>query len=557
MILTDVLANPGNSGGPFINAQGRLVGMLTLGMQSDARTNDTALVPGYLIQEMIKAAFQRGKIGTDVDMRPFYELFVNRDRLWEIPGFERMAGQDCVVLKRSGRICGAAADPVCTWRSPLGNIEVPTSAMAYVVADDDGATAFIDGGDRFRIEGGGTFRFVPPGGEAVAVDLADLKSISFRQPENKPAPPQGPASVISGNNYRLSLTDLSGEVAFKTELGVTLKVPAANIMGIGEENGDRMLQTEGGSRMTGEFADHRIQAKLAWAGTPVTFTFGRIENVDIAKINFAERGRSGELSLAESMKDSDPRLRRIAELIDANDLAAAEPMIVELNGSSALRDFSKERKEQLQALQGELELRKGRFSEAEQIFKKLRRPKNENVCWMARSRLAMLEQYPDGHFESGSISEPAVFKQCGRRLAGEYERKGAVTVEELEGTTADSRGDYTKAVKRAEQAEEQILIANRLTGGTTEELVIRLWRALARLHGSEIGRLNAEKQKVQEERRDDRGRTEFAQRQATEAVARIDRFIEEAQSNVQQVEQKIGAAGFIIDDPDRDVVDKR
>ena len=565
MIWTDVLANQGNSGGPFVDAHGRLVGVLTLGSQSEARTNDTMLVPGDLVREMIRTAFERGKVAANVDIEPFYDLFVNGDRIWEIPAYARQEDQDCVILSTGSRICGSTADSTITWPSPLGDIEVPTSAMAYVLFSEgeDYAMAFVDGGDRFLVDYDARFRFAPPSADPVEIRLDDLAVVAFRKPADKPKPPEKPAYVITGDNYRLSLLDVSGKVPFKTALA-DFPVAAADFVAVSDEDGERVLHTRSGSRMLGSFGEHEVEAKLAWTGTPIKFTFAELENVRIKTVNYSRRVAAGEMPLAETLKDSDPRVVVIAELVDANDIPAAAGRLEAIMKSDAYRDMAKETQEQLQAMQGEFLMRSGKFNDAGEVFRRLRRARDDRVMWHARSRLAMLDRYSEGRYESGAISEPDVFRQAGRALAEEYTREGKRKVEELEridvlsptGSANLSRSDYRKALKRAEEAEEQLLIANRLTRGVTEELVVRLWRAEAGLHRGEIVRLNQEQGEVKEQERDDsRRRSEARRRQFEQKLERIARNIEEAQQALVEIQIKMRSAGFIIDDPDRDVVD--
>ncbi|MEE9296444.1 MAG: tetratricopeptide repeat-containing serine protease family protein [Phycisphaerae bacterium] len=560
MIETDVLANPGNSGGPFIDISGRLVGVLTLASQTEARTNTTMLIPGDLVLEMIGIAFRRSKVSAGVDIKPFYDVFVRRNGLWDLPVDDRLDQLDCVTLAKSGsRACGEVMGRAITWPSLLGDIKVPLSATAYFLNEEGRhGMVFLDGGDRFQVNTAeAEVKFTPEGGTAMDLDLDDVKWIAFRKPAAPPAVPQGLAYVIGGDTLHLSLLDVRGDVKFRSDFGnQVLSVPVNSVERIEEENRTRILYTTSGSRMSGQFDEHQLTGTLAWSGTPVRFSFAEMRQVAIRRIDYRKNQEAREIDLAKSLKTSDPRLVRIATLLDTSDVHAAGPLLDKLLDDRQYNALAREKKDQLRFLQGEYLLKSGQYDEAASVFKKLRRAKVDNVLWHSRARLAMLERYGDGKYDQADISRPDVFDRAARSLATEFRLEAAHGLDGIEKSEPDSRGEYLKLKRRAGQLEETLQIANRLTGGESDEYLLHLWRVTTRLHQLEGRRLTEQLAELQEQpgrsARGPGGRTlsESQRRRIEQKIAQIERDIEKAAEGIEALGVKIRQAGFIIDDPD-------
>ncbi len=555
-IVTDVLANPGNSGGPFIDVDGRLVGITTLAGQAEARSATTILIPADLTLTMIQRAFRRQRIPSGVDISPFYDLFVSDDRTWSLPKAARPDRLTCVTFNSGTRVCGSFVEKTMKWASPLGDIAVPTSAMAYVMVDDEHATVFLDGGDRFRVGRESRFMFTPEGGTGFPVDLEEVSWISFPRPAERPAWPEGPAFVIGGDDFHLSILGLSGNVRFRSDFGGggVLEVPAMSLERIDSEDSDRILSLKNGSRIIGRFESHELTGRLAWSGTPVKFSFEDIDRAAFRLVDYQEVGQSREINLSESLSTSDPRLVRIAHLLDTRDMAAAGPLLEELLQDRAYRSLAASKKDQVRFLQGEHLLRMGEFARSIEVFRTLRRAKDQNVRWHARARLMLLERFPDGMFENASIDQTEVFGRAARSLAAELRREAGHGLDGIEESTPDARSEYLKLLRQGEKVEEKLLIANRLTGGVSDEYLVRLWRVTGRLHGVEIRRLEEARQELAERREGPgpggRELTERRRRQIDQKIARSQRDTESATEAYAELQAKIQEAGFIIDDPD-------
>ncbi len=558
MIQTDVLANQGNSGGPFVNDKGQLIGVLTLGSQSEAQANTTMLVPGDLVHEMIQTSFRRGKVQAGVDLRPFYKLFLTEERAWDFPMFEREANRDCISVEGGARMCGAVAGETITLPTPLGEIEIPTSAMAYIVAEEDRMIAFVEGGDMLPFDPDETtLMFKPPGGKPREVPLGDVTHIGFRQSTGDVRIPSGESHVLMGSGMRLSLQDVTGKVAFEDEVFGEVQIPVSDVRNISGDF-DRVLATAGGSRMTGSFASHELGGKLSWCDRRgITFSFGDFDegDCDIRLVDYSENMRVREITLTETIQTSDERLLRIARALDKGDMDAAESLTRPLIAGDMYRSLTEEKQQQLRFLDGELMFRSGKLKESYSVFRKLDKDntKTANIRWSAKARMALMDRFEDGMVDGQPLSQPATYEGAGQQLAEVFVREAKLTIETLETTQVGKRSEYNKLLKRAEDAEDKLLVSSRLTAGQPEQYLVRLWRVVANLHRNELGRMQADRQKVEEELRQRGGRrNESRQRLLNQRLERLARDSEKATAGIQETQIKIREAGFIIDDPNKD-----
>ncbi len=567
-ITTNILVNQGNSGGPVVDVDGRLVGIATLAGGGDGgRSAIAILIPADLTMEMIRVAFEERKIPAGVDVEPFLDVLTDAQRVFQIPTTPRREDYACMTLEEGGGvICGASAEKDITWPTLLGDITVPSALCAYVLCDEDDeyGTVLLDGGDRFRIVlDKAVVPFTPTGGESRRAELNDdIASIAFALPQRQPEIPSGKVFLIGGADFHLALKDPSGDVKFDSAAG-EVSIPIEQVTRIEEtDGGDIGLHTNFGAKMIGSFVDHMLEGTLAWTGTRIKFSFKDITNAELRIVDFDQLAGRRELRLSDSLSTTDNRLVKLAGLLDAGDLAAAKPSLAEIVERDVFNKLSKQKKEEVGRLEGEVLMRSGEYEAAHAAFRKLLRADVEDVRWHANARCAMLERFADGRFEGGKISEVDVFERAAEVLADEHTREARRAIEEMEsrlgfGADAAKRTEYLKLVRRADQTEESLLIANRLRGGATEELLVRLWRDLADLHAIEISRLRIERQSLQEDSSGDRDAPESKRRQVERKLERFDGDVEKAAESYGEAKRKLSEAGFIIDDSDRDMRNER
>jgi len=498
---------------------------------------------------------------------PFLDLFISpTSRTYRLPTMKRRDGVACAATG-SAVLCGTPVEERTVWQTPLGEIELPNSALAYEVSGEDFGQLLLDGGDRIRIEREGSLDLKMAGDQTITVELDEVDAIAFSPPRQPPAVPKGEVLVIGGRDFRLSLKNASGTVAFEPDgASDVLQIPLSEVARIDKtEDDDTRLYTRRGSRMTGSFSEHTIKAELAWTGTPVELSFenvGDVEDLDltIKTVNYEELYRNGEPRLTKSLSTSDRRFVRLAEALERRDLESAKALLDKLRDHDTMRTFSKAKKEELSRLEGEYDFLSGAFNQADDVFRKLSRASVEDVRWHAQARTALLARYDDGKYHGKPLSDPQVFNQAGAELSREQIREAKRVLEEIEDTFNGPpvpRTEYNKLVRRSEQAEEMLLVANRLRGGTTEGLIVRLWRDTRNLHAREAFRLEQERKELAEGSRNrssnrSNRRLSSQTRQRDQKMRRLERDIQRAADAAAKLQAKIQQAGFIIDDSDRE-----
>ncbi len=560
-IVTSILADGGNSGGPVVDVEGRVVGIATLAGPGDTgSSNFTVLVPADLTKRMIQIALVGGKVSGKIDMFPFVDLFVGHDRIVEVPGRNRPEKGACVTMESGSVLCGEPEGETITWGGPLGELEIPTRLVAYMMRNDEYGMLLLDGGDRLRIDADeASIALRLAGNEATAIEMGDVKFASFGRPSERPPTPKGDVTVIGGADYNVSLVDPRGEVSFDVEAAGTVSVPVGDIAMIETtEDEEIRLHLKNGSKMTGEFAAHQIEATLAWSGTPITFSFENVESAVIKTVNYETLSKQGELALAESLTTSDSRFVKLAAAIDGDKLEVAKDLLATLKDPSSVRQMSSQKKEELSRLEAEYLLRNREFGSAQDAFRKLARSNVEDIRWHSRARSAMLERYDSGKFQEGFISDPVVFQRAGNVLATDSMRRAKRALLEIETALKGEpppRTEYQKLVRLAGETEESLLVANRLLGGVSEELLVRLWRNVSYLHANEGRRLQQEGTDLQAELQDENPRSEAKRRQFESKITRTERNSEEAFEEFQKMQVKLRDAGFIIDDSEIELTD--
>lgn len=570
-IVTNVLANQGNSGGPAVDQDGRLVGIVTLAGSGDTSVSAfSVLIPADLTHQMIRIAFEDRKIPGGVDIAPFYGQLIDDSGVYHIPEMERSPSSTCVTMEEGAVLCGAPSDKTIAWPGPLGEIAIPVGLFAYYLTDtedDEYGTVLLDGGDRFWMTREDVvFNFTPSGGSPMEISLEEVRSIAFRLPSESPRAPEGDSLVIGDDSFRLSIKNAKGKIKFTTTSDRSIGLPVADLARIEKDEDDQTwLYTTHGSKMGGSFEEHELTGVLAWSGTPITFSFGSEElaNAGVRTVNYALAARHGEPLLAESISTSDSRLVKIAESLDAGAIGSQKSTLDELLKPATFKRLSPQKKEEVRRLEGEHLFREGQFDSAATVFKKLKKAELDDVRWHALTRLAMIDRFDGGTFGGVKLSDRAAFDEAAETLAEEQIREARRSLEELEvAVSADppKRTEYLKLARRAKSVEVSLLIANRLRGGTTEELMVRLWRNLSYLHANEARRLAEEATEMREDlrsgQRNARGRSESQRRRIDRKLDRFDKDIEKAREAFGELRVKIRDAGFIIDDAFRDIFGK-
>ncbi|MFH0982515.1 MAG: trypsin-like peptidase domain-containing protein [Planctomycetota bacterium] len=557
MIWTDVLANPGNSGGPFVDIDGLFLGTLTLGGQTEARTNTTKLVPADLTKELITTAFQRGKLGTGIDLEPFYTHLVGRDGFVDVPGFPRQSSTDCLFLENGNRICGAPVGNSITLPTPLGELTLPCAQMAYLLRqDDDNGIILMDGGQRLpfrRTEA--KLKFKPTGGETLEQKMSELRAVAFRKTGDLPVPPRGKNLLISGDNYYLLLKEVSGEASFASEVGMKMARPLQAISTIETTAaGNRLVHFTDGSQVVGEFEKHEIKAVLAINGAPQTISLAGVRDATIDEIE-SEHPRKREIELTDLFSKASPDLQKLAEQLTAGKVAEVKSKLAPQLNPEVFNKQGTLKKDQLRLLEAMCDWTAGDFEAAGRGFKKLKSSDDEGIKWFAQARIVVLEKFPDGKFDGLPLSDPKLFKKAGATIAQEVLHRARELLGEREAAPPENRGLFMRVRKQIESVTDDLIIASQLGNDIAGTATVWMWSWEARLLENEGRRIMKEIEEKNEELKGLQGAAkDYTGR-------RIQKDIEELQKNLKTTEEwnnevngRMQDLGFIIDDPDLDLL---
>ncbi|GAF76620.1 unnamed protein product, partial [marine sediment metagenome] len=351
MVYTDVIARPGNSGGPMVNVDGYLVGTVTLmtppeGREDTGGANYSALVPARLSADMIRYAFNLGKILEGTDVTPFMEMLTQEDGQLNIPEFRRLDDREVLFYEDGDRIYGSLESGKLAWDSPLGRLEVPTAAVAYVMTNEEASHLFLEGGNRIASEeADASFEFTPEGGTKTTLSIDDVQTIAFRTAGRQLEPVGGKIVVLDSELTHLRLSDVQGTVKFETKMG-NVDVKLEDIVRIGtSEDDDQVITLTDGRRMTGEFNEDKYKATIAATNTPIEFGLNEVTNARIEIVQHRPNAAGG-LELPGILADADRDVSRIVDILEDGDAASARAKVEAILESTEFRKMPDAKKEQ-------------------------------------------------------------------------------------------------------------------------------------------------------------------------------------------------------------------
>ncbi|MCP4590596.1 MAG: serine protease [bacterium] len=559
MIETDVLANPGNSGGPFVDIDGNLLGTLTLGAQTEGRTNTTELVPADLTKEFITTAFQRGKVPSGIDLEPFYTHLVGEDGYVAVPGYPRLDRSDCLVLESKDRMCGAPVGESITLPTPLGKLRLPCAQMAYLLKQDrEFGVILMDGGERLpflRTDPEAVIEFRPTVGKAFTQALGNVEAVAFRKGNDLGDPPSGRNVLIGGTGYHVLVSSPEGEARFRTKLGVELPLPIESISHVSTDRttGDRIIVITDGSEVTGEFLPHEIRATLSINGAPLKLSLAGVEYATIEVLKGKARRTRGH-SLMDLFGDAASDMQGMAQALDNGEVEKVESQLARRYGTAVFKRQAPLKKNQIRLLRGVCHWHSGRYAQANREFRKLKRCEEEGIRWYAHAVAAVYERFPGGEYGERPLSDPAVFKQAGAVIAEEALGNALDLLSEVDAPPPGNRGMFMRMRKRLQNQSDDLMVASRLGNRAADDAVVRIWNFEARLCEGEIRRLEEEIEKKGEELS---GLDSNARQWRGRRIERdVDSLVQARDATVEwfgEVQERLAEVGFIIDDPDRDI----
>lgn len=561
MVYTDVIARPGNSGGPMVDIDGLLLGTVTLMSKPEGREDTggasySALVPAKLTGEMVRNAFQLGKVPEGADIKPFIEMLTDERGRINIPEFNRLPDRDILFFDDGDRIYGTIATDSITWESPLGTLKVPTSAVAYVMSDDDGSNLFLEGGNRIQAsEVGSKFRFTPVGGTMVIEQsFDDVSVVGFRTGGRSLKPVTGEVVIFDSDISHLVLSNVEGTAKFESRAG-PIDIALKDIARIDTRDDDRQVITlKDARRITGQFDETPFRAILAATNTPIRFNLSEVIRATVEVLRYTPEDRGG-LDLLGVLASADNDILRIARALEAGEHTGARAKIDSLLEPARFRKFPTTKKEQVRLLDGITLLRAGDFGVVTKALRAATKAKDENIAAYARGCVAVLKRFKT-QYDGEPLSDSAVFAGAGAELADELIEQARELLKDrhvLEG----KKGEYVRSLNAIKKHEEWMQVAAVFAGVEADDELIRLWNFATEVCGREIQRLDEEigdqgqgrrrsGQRASRRSRGRRGARNVAQRELNDLREKRDKVIETAVS----YRSKLLSYGFRIEDPD-------
>jgi len=562
MIYTDVVARPGNSGGPMVDQDGFLVGTVTLMMPPEGReltggANYSALVPTKLSAQMIRNSFDLGKIREGTDVTPFMDALTDEHGRIIVPEYKRLADRDQLFFDDGDRIYGAIPTKGVTWESALGKLEVPVNAVAYVMTNSEGAMLFLEGGNHIRAsEVDATFQFKPEGGDVIEQRFADVGVVGFKQSDRNLKPVTGEVVVLDTDVCHLVLTNVEGNLKLKSRAGV-ITAALEDIERLDADVADtRVIIFNDGRRLTGTFDEASFRATIAATGTPIQFDLSRVEFATVEILQVDRSGVAG-LGLLGVLAEANRELRLIARGLQSNDPSSAQAKLDEWVKPSSLKRLPEGEKEQVKLLEAVALVRAGKYEEATRAFRTCQRSKDENLAAYAQATVDVLKRFNGYKYDGRSLSDRATLIEAGAVLADELIAETRDFLKDARRLEGKTRGEYMKTVSRVKKLETTMAAAAVFGGAAADDQLIRLWKSATAACEREIIRIQTLKEEKQNESRGGRPSSGSRSRGGSALLSMSDREqreldeqLAQAQETRQEFLMKLFDYGFRIEDPD-------
>lgn len=533
-VESDATAHPGNSGGPMVNVDGRLVGIVTH-LRLKERSKDTSgAVPFTFVQQFIRSGYDEGRIPKSTDVLPFVDFFTDYNGVVNFSTYPRSDDEAFVHDVKKNVRSGTCKDSTLTVDTTLGKFAVPLARAAYLFVRDARGTLILDGGDMLAFPIAQLALEFQFGTKTEKIKLRDLDAVAFPEPSSPVKYPPGMGTWLDADGSRLGLSSIDGTVPFA---GATYNM--SDLVAIEAEREDlKMLRTARGERVRGKFDQHAVTARTPWSEEPISVALNGVHKATARPVNWTYINADGRL-LAERLEIDDENLQSIAETLDSPDWAQAAPAIKRADESKSL---SGEARKQLALFQGIERLRAGKYDEAKDIFKRNRSKKSE-VGWIAESYLALLEVYPDGTYRGEPLSDPDVVWRASTEAAMKIIADADARMDKLEDL------EYSKQEKELKNLEEAFDNANRLRLGVAQGRLVNLLDRALEIHVEGFYELVAEYNETVARHNSERVRSaqQKWERRLRATDSRLENIREEWYRCYERLQEE--SAGFSVDPP--------
>lgn len=512
MVYTDVVARPGNSGGPMVDRDGYLVGTVTLmrapeGREDTGGAKYSSLVPAQLTAEMVRNAFLLGKMDNGTDVVPFMDVLTDSHGRIEVPEFRRRMDKDILFYDDGDRIPGKVVTEVIDWEFSLGKIKAPAKDVAYIMSDGGSVSLFLEGGNRIRAsENDSTIQFAMEGGDANEIKLEDVRVVAFRHPSDGSDPVSGQVLILDTDECHLRLQEVAGTLVFKSRAGV-INVPLRDVVRFEtDDRGRHVLNLTRDRRMTGEFESGVVKAVIADTRTPIEIDLAKAEwaTVEVREVTRMEApglGLSGVLASAPS------EIRELAAILESDDPTAAREILNPMLKPSHLRKLPGLEKDRLLLLNAVATLQEGRGANAMKAFRKCSRSTDENIVAHAQASVTLLKRHDDFAFDGKPLSDSHTFLAAGQAMAAEKIQAVRDALKDAQRAELRSHGDYVKGLGLVRKHENNMIACGLFAGVEADDELVRVWKYAVDVSEREVARIDAALEELKQNSRSRRGRS--------------------------------------------------
>ncbi len=565
IIYTDVTANRGNSGGPMVDIDGMLLGAVTLKSKPEDRedtggSNYSALSPNTITREMLWNAYTLKKIPDGTDFTPFIKLLTNDQGRIDIPEFRRQRDQDVMFYPNGDRIYGTIATNSLRWESPIGALDVPTEAIAYVMKTDEGASLFLEGGNRIvSTLGDYKFKFKPQGGAEAEHALGDVAAVGFKSKGRRVQPVDGKVVVFDSDLSHLVLADVQGTVNFASSVGpITIGLEDIVRLEMAPEGDKQVVLLTDDRRLTGRFGPEAFTAKIAAVGTPIKFSLEKVSHAIVEVLRLQGDSAAG-LDLVGVLSGADSDIVRIARLLEFGDAKMARAKLIEVAPPDTLKNLPARRREQVNLLDSVASLREGQYEKSKKSLRTITKSEDGNISAFASAYGEVLKKY-DTQYDGKPLSDRSVFVKAGRWLADEYLRAVRESIAEVKRFSGERRADYTNTMNTVRKYESNMGVAAVFAGTDADDETVRLWKLAIDATFKEIARIEKALQEGEESgNRRQPGRAPGGKPPLNpREIQELRTYREEAQKTLEPIAIKyFQEYGFRIEDQDIQVLKER
>ncbi len=542
----------GNSGGPLVDDAGRLVGVNVEGGVDVSEVGVSAgQIPAAVVIDFLRGALGLNKI--DTDLGPFLPYLLDKNLHVFVPGKTRQKGVDIVEFEDGEETEGQITDEWLTWKTKFGDTQIPVNRAGYVINDNGKAHLLIDGGERLRADAKDVeFSFTNSRGQKSKLKMSNLRSVLFRRQTEKIELPDVDALVLDGEGCKLFLTDVEGQIKFKSEENGEISLALNEIRRIETRLYKQTLYKIDGSSTTGNFESHTFSAKLAMLGVPVQLSLEDANRLTRRRANPAKL-YDKSISLARRIQvDDDDELVTIADRLDDGDWKKAGAQLDELVEPAALKSREKPLQQQIQVLHAEYLLRNGDYVTASAGFKKLRRAKIEGVASYAIGRYHVLKVYPAGSFRGQPLNDPKVFDQAAQDLSSEILAAANELIRANSKATVSQFSDWIKREANARKIEKSLNIATSLVLIKAERVKFQMWRYRQDLNWETLKMLFEEFQSLDAKRKERQGQGKPT-RNMIRKLNRVGKQVDKVLNRYRELRRQMNPLGpgpsYRVDDP--------